>query len=91
MLKNIPGFNVTISSFYSKNRVDKREGKLRSQVNELDGQFALLKNMINQLEIKCNRNEQHTRCISLHMRGIEVPKDDRNDDVLAVGKPSNER
>ena len=43
MLENIPGFNVTNSSFYSKNRVDKHEGKLRSQINELEGQFVLLK------------------------------------------------
>ena len=71
------------------NRIDKLEVKLEKQanpINELEGQIALQKNMPDQLEIKCENNEQYSRRTSIRIHGIEVPENKSFDNVMAVVK-----
>ena len=76
------------------NRIDKLEGELERQanrINELEGQIALQKNMSDQLKIKCDNIEQHSRHTSTRIHGIEVPENESTDDVIAVVKSCHEK
>ena len=69
------------------NRIDKLEGKLEKQancINEVEGQIALQKNLSDQLEIKCDKNEEYSRRTSIRIHGIEVPENESIDNVMAV-------
>ena len=61
-------------------------------INELEGRIALQKNMSDQLEIKCDNNEQyseHTSSIWIH--GIEIPENESIDNVMAVVNSCHEK
>ena len=76
------------------NRIDKLEGKLEkhaNHINEPEGQIALQKNISDQLEIKCNNNEQYSRCTSIRFHEIKVPKNESIDNVVSVVKTCHEK
>ena len=66
--------------------------KLERQANhidELEGQIPLQKNVSDQLEIKCDNNEQYSRRTSIH--GIKVPQNESNNNVMAIVKCCHEK
>ena len=76
------------------NWIDTHEGKLERQknrFNELEGEIALPKNMLDQLEIKFDDNEQYSGCTSIGIHGILVPENKSNDNVMAVVKSCQEK
>ena len=44
-----------------------------------------------QLESKCDNNEQYRRCTGIQILGIEVPEHESNDNVMAVVKSCHEK
>ena len=76
------------------NQIDKLEGKLEKQanhINELEGQIALQKKMSDLLEIKCDNNEQYSRCTSIRIHGTKVAENESVDNVMAVVKSCHEK
>ena len=47
--------------------------------------------MSDQLEIKCDNNEQYRRCTGIQILGIEVPEHESNDNLIAVVKSCHEK
>ena len=79
-----------ISKFEEKleeqmNWIDKLEGKL-----ELEGEIGLQKTS-DRLEIKCDNNEQYSRCTSIRIHGIEVPENKSIDNIMVVVKSCQEK
>ena len=76
------------------NRIDKLKGKWERQanrINRLEGQIVLKKNMSDQLEIKCDNNEQCSQRTSIRFHGIEVPENESHDNVTAAVKSCHEK
>ena len=76
------------------NLIEKLQGKWERQanrINRLEGQIVLKKNMSDQLEIKCDNNEQYSRHTSIRIHGIEVPENESHDNVTAVVKSCHEK
>ena len=65
--------------------ISKFEQKFDEQnrkIDELEGKIAIQANTIDLLIIKCDDNEQYSRCSCLRIHGIECSDDERNDNFL---------